>query len=92
MTGEPSVDPVALREEVKSKYREVALEPNGEYLWTAGIAGGLPCEGWLAMLRDIGFEKISVGTPYDTFGDAGGEEKARLFEVNGFTFMGRKPE
>ena len=43
------------------------------------------------MLREIGFEEISVGAPYDTFGEAGGEEKARLFDVYGYTFMGRKP-
>jgi SAM-dependent methyltransferase len=30
------VDPLALREEVKSKYREVALEPNGEYHFHTG--------------------------------------------------------
>ena len=44
------------------------------------------------MLREIGFENVTVGPPYDTFGEAGGEDKARLFEVYGFTFMGRKPD
>ena len=43
------------------------------------------------MLRDTGFEDVSVGNRYDTFGEAGGEQKARLFEVYGYTFMGRKP-
>ena len=43
------------------------------------------------MLREIGFEEVKVGAPYDTFGEAGGEDKARLFEVFGYTFMGRKP-
>ena len=43
------------------------------------------------MLREIGFEDVSVGPPYDTFGGAGGEQKDRLFEVYGYTFMGRKP-
>jgi hypothetical protein len=45
----------------------------------------------MAMLREIGFVEVSVGAPYDTFGEAGGEDKARLFEVYGYTFMGRKP-
>lgn len=45
----------------------------------------------MAMLREIGFEGLSVGPPYDTFGEAGGEENARLFAVFGYTFMGRKP-
>ena len=43
------------------------------------------------MLKEIGFEDVSVGPPYDTFGEAGGEEKAGLFDVHGYTFMGRKP-
>jgi len=30
----------------------------------------------MAMLREIGFEEVSVGPPYDTFGEAGGEDKA----------------
>ena len=30
------VDPALLREEVKSKYREVALEPGGEYHFHTG--------------------------------------------------------
>jgi hypothetical protein len=45
----------------------------------------------MSMLREIGFEDVSVGAPYDTFGEAGGEENARLFDVHGYTFMGRKP-
>ena len=44
------------------------------------------------MLKEIGFVDVTVGPPYDTFGDAGGEDKARAFEVFGYTFMGRKPE
>ena len=43
------------------------------------------------MLKEVGFEEVSVGKPYDTFGEAGGEEKARLFGVYGYTFMARKP-
>ena len=43
------------------------------------------------MIEEIGFVSVSIGSPYDTFGEAGGEDKARLFEVYGYTFMGRKP-
>jgi arsenite methyltransferase len=59
-------------------------------LWTAWIAGGLPCEGWRAMLADTGFVGIQITQPYDTFGEARGEKKARLFDVYGYTFLARK--
>lgn len=36
MTKELVVDPVALREEVKSKYRDVAIDPSGEYHFHTG--------------------------------------------------------
>lgn len=44
------------------------------------------------MLREVGFVDISVGAPSDTFGGAGGEKKARLFEVYGYPFFARKPK
>jgi hypothetical protein len=34
---------------------------------------------------------VAVGPPYETFGETGGEDKARLFEVYGYAFMGRNP-
>jgi hypothetical protein len=42
MSKELTVDPVVLREEVKSKYREVALNPSGEYHFHTGrpLRGG----------------------------------------------------
>ena len=43
------------------------------------------------MLEDIGFVDIRIGAPVDTFGDAGGEDKARKFEVFGYPFLARKP-
>ena len=43
------------------------------------------------MLTDIGFVDVEVGTRVDTFADAGGEEKARTFEVYGYPFIARKP-
>src|SRR5215472_3296407 len=36
MSSETPVDPAALREEVKSKYREVALNPHGEFHFHTG--------------------------------------------------------
>lgn len=38
MSKEIAVDPVALREEVKNKYRDVACNPNGEYHFHTGRA------------------------------------------------------
>ncbi len=32
------------------------------------------------MLEETGFEDVSVGPPYDTFGEAGGEDKARMLK------------
>jgi len=44
------------------------------------------------MLEEIGFVDVRVGQACDTFGEASGEKKARLFEVYGYPFMARKPE
>jgi len=44
------------------------------------------------MLAEIGFVDIEIGPPYDTFGGARGEKKARLFDVHGHTFLAQKPE
>ncbi len=44
------------------------------------------------MLEDSGFVDIAIGPPVDTFGGAGGEDKARLFDVFGYAFLARKPE
>src|ERR1700730_6940835 len=38
------------------------------------------------MLEQSGFADIQIGPPVDTFGGAGGESKARLFEVCGHAF------
>ena len=42
------------------------------------------------MLEEAGFEEIQIGDAVDTFGDAGGEERARAFEVFGYPFLARK--
>jgi arsenite methyltransferase len=43
------------------------------------------------MMQEIGFVDVQIGTRSDTFGGASGEKKARLFEVYGYSFLGRKP-
>jgi hypothetical protein len=44
------------------------------------------------MLEESGFVQINIGPPVDTFGDAGGESKARLFEVFGYASIAYKPK
>jgi hypothetical protein len=44
------------------------------------------------MMTEMGFVDIQASQPYDTFGEARGEKKARLFQVYGYTFLARKPE
>ena len=43
------------------------------------------------MLEDIGFVDVRIGPATDTFGGAGGEDKARVYEVYGYAFLARKP-
>jgi hypothetical protein len=43
------------------------------------------------MLEDSGFVDVRIGQRFDTFKGAGGEEKARKFEVYGYSFLARKP-
>ena len=42
------------------------------------------------MLEDSGFTEVQIGDAVDTFGGAGGEEKARAFEVYGYAFLARR--
>jgi hypothetical protein len=44
------------------------------------------------MIEEAGFVDVRIGGKVDTFGDAEGEDKARAFEVYGYTFQARKPE
>jgi hypothetical protein len=44
----------------------------------------------LAPPEQSGFVDIQIGPAVDTFGGAGGESKARLFEVYGYAFLARK--
>lgn len=43
------------------------------------------------MLEEVGFIDVRIGPACDTFGEASGEQKARLFEVYGYPFLARKP-
>ena len=43
------------------------------------------------MLEDTGFVAVRVGRPVDTFEGAGGEDKAREFDVFGYAFLARRP-
>ncbi|HVM07012.1 MAG TPA: hypothetical protein VM345_00995 [Acidimicrobiales bacterium] len=43
------------------------------------------------MLEDVRFVDVTIGPPVDTFGGAGGEDKARAFDVYGYAFLARRP-
>jgi hypothetical protein len=43
------------------------------------------------MIEDSGFVGVEISDAVDTFAGARGEEKARAYEVFGFTFLARKP-
>jgi hypothetical protein len=43
-------------------------------------------------LEESEFVQVNIGPPVDTFGGAGGESEARLFEVFGYAFFALKPE
>jgi hypothetical protein len=42
------------------------------------------------MLEDTGFVGVRIGDAVDTFGGATGEEKARAYEVYGYSFLAVK--
>ncbi len=43
------------------------------------------------MMVRSGLVDVEIGPPIDTFGGASGEGNARIFEVFGYAFRGRKP-
>lgn len=51
MVSNTPVDPAALREEVKAKYREVAVEPHGEYHFHTGRP----------LAKRLGYDELVVG-------------------------------
>jgi hypothetical protein len=44
------------------------------------------------MLDEIGFVDVRIGEPVDTFGGSDGEERARTYEVFGYSFLARNPD
>jgi hypothetical protein len=44
------------------------------------------------MLEESGFVDVRIGEPVDTFGGSSGEEKARTYQVLGYSFLARKPD
>ena len=42
------------------------------------------------MLEDAEFVDVQIGEAVDTFGGAGGEDKARAYEVYGYAFLARR--
>jgi hypothetical protein len=42
------------------------------------------------MLEEAGFVDVQIGEAWDTFGGATGEEKARAFDVFGYSFLARR--
>jgi hypothetical protein len=43
------------------------------------------------MLEGVGFIDVRIGPPVDTFGGAGGEDKARAYQVYGYSFLALEP-
>ena len=43
------------------------------------------------MIEEAGIVDVRIGGKVDTFGGAEGEEKARAYEVYGYSFLARKP-
>jgi hypothetical protein len=43
------------------------------------------------MLEEAGFVDVRIGGKVDTFGGAQGEDKARAYEVYGYSFLARNP-
>ncbi|MEO6629231.1 MAG: hypothetical protein ABIP03_11765 [Aquihabitans sp.] len=77
------VDPEALRTDVREKYREVALHPEGEFHFHTGRP--------LAALLGYPFDDISVGLAMDAFGGSGGDSNARAFDVAAHVFLAHRP-
>jgi len=43
------------------------------------------------MIEDTGFVDVQIGDAVDTFAEASGEEKARVYDVFGYAFLAHKP-
>ena len=88
MSGDTPVDAVALREEVKEKYREVAIEPDGDYHFHTGrpLAKRLGYDdATVGALPDAAVESFAgVGNPFSLRALEGGERVVDIGSGGGF--------
>ncbi len=88
MDGDTPVDPGALREEVKAKYREVAVDPHGEYHFHTGrpLAARLGYDGAAVdAMPDAAVESFAgVGNPFSLHDLAPGERVLDIGSGGGF--------
>ncbi|HYB92008.1 MAG TPA: methyltransferase domain-containing protein [Candidatus Binataceae bacterium] len=88
MSGDFPVDPIALREEVKAKYREVALHPHGSFHFHTGrpLARRLGYdEGLIAGMPDSAIEAFAgVANPFSVGALRPGERVVDLGSGGGF--------
>jgi len=88
METEVAVDPVRLREEVRSKYREVALHPDGSYHFHTGrpLAARLGYDtAVVAVMPDAAVESFAgVANPFSLRRLAAGEKVVDIGSGGGF--------
>ena len=86
------VDPLALREEVKAKYRAVAVDPHGSYHFHTGrpLARRLGHdEALVAALPDSAVEAFAGGNPFSLGTLKRGERVVDLGSGDSFDFLSR---